>query len=335
MVIDCHAHVSAPQQLWAYRALLLANRGVDGPKHVQISDDEIRQALEVPEIGIKGHLALLNDHGIDLQLISPRPFHLMHSEKPEKIIHWFLAEEHDFIHRQVSIFPNRFKGVAALPQCAGEPIDHVLPELERCIMELSFSGCLLNPDPYENSGLGAAPSLGERYWYPLWEKLCELDVPAVIHATTSRSPRCGYSIHMINEENIAILNLLDSSVFDDFPTLKIVIPHGGGAIPYQLGRFDADSIRKAKGRYRERLRKLYFDTVLYTKESVEFLIKTVGADRCLFGTECPGVGAVRDPDTGKQMDDLLPWFDGFNFLSSAEKRSILGENAKKVFRLGL
>jgi predicted TIM-barrel fold metal-dependent hydrolase len=333
MVIDVHAHVSAPQQLWAYRALLTANRGVDGPKRIDYTDDEIRQALSVPEIGIKGHLDLLEDHGIDLQLISPRPFHLMHSEKPEKIIHWFLEEEHNFIHRQVHLFPDHFRGVAALPQSAGEPIEKTLPELERCIRQLNFVGVLLNPDPYENNGMGEAPALDDRYWYPLYEKLCELDVPVYIHATTSRSPRTGYSVHMINEESIAVLSLLNSEVFKDFPALKVIIPHGGGSIPYQLGRFDAASLKKGGTRFRDKLRLLYYDTVMYTPESVEFLIRTVGADRCLFGTECPGVGAVVDPETAKQMDDLKPWIENYSFLSSEDRYAILEGNARKVFKL--
>lgn len=333
MIIDCHAHVSAPQQLWAYRALLLAHRGVDGPGRVEMTDDEIRHALAVPEIGAKGHLHLLDDHGTDLQLISPRPFHLMASERPAKLIDWFLEEVHNLIARQVGLFPDRFRGVAALAQAAGEPIAHTLPELERCIRRLGFVGCLLNPDPYEGTLSGEAPSLGDRYWYPLYEKLCELDIPAHVHASTSRSARSGYSVHMINEESIAILGLLNSDVFTDFPDLKIVIPHGGGAIPYQLGRFDAASLRGGKTRFRDRLRHLYYDTVLYTPEAIAFLIRTVGVDRCIFGAECPGVGAVIDPETGHQMDDTRPFIEGFDWLSDADRHALFEGNARRVFRL--
>src|SRR4029077_117637 len=132
----------------------------------------------------------------------------------------------------------------------------VLPELERCVKQLGFKGCLLNPDPYECSG-AEAPPLGDRYWYPLYEKLCELDVPAHIHATGSHSERTPYTVHFINEETIAVYNLLNSSVLKDFPALKIVVSHGGGAIPYQLGRFDAGSVRRGE-RFRDAMRKLYY-----------------------------------------------------------------------------
>ena len=177
---------------------------------------------------------------------------------------------------------------------AGDPIQNAIPELERCVKQLGFVGCLLNPDPYENSGT-EAPPLGDRYWYPLYEKLCELDVPAHIHGTGSRSERSPYSVHFINEESIAVFGLVNSNVLNDFPKLKIVVSHGGGAIPYQLGRFEAPSLRRGTGgRFSDGMRKLYYDTVLYTEDALRLLIKTVGVDRCLFGTECPGIGSSVD-----------------------------------------
>jgi predicted TIM-barrel fold metal-dependent hydrolase len=297
-----------------------------------VSDDEIRAALNHSEIGPKGHLEALKHHGTDVQLISPRPFQMMHSEKPARLVRWFAEECHNVINRQTQLYPNQFFGVASLPQAAGAPIQEALPELERCVKQLGFVGCLLNPDPYENSGQ-EAPAMGDRYWYPLYEKLCELDIPAHIHTTSSRSDRVSYSVHLINEGTIAILGLLNSDVFKDFPKLKIIMSHGGGAIPYQLGRFDAPSLRgKGAERFRDRLRLLYFDTVLYTGPALELLIKTVGADRCLFGSECPGVGSVVDPDTGETMDHIRPHIDKFDCLPQADREKIFAGNARKVYR---
>jgi len=80
VIIDCHGHVSAPAQLWAYKAGLLASRGSHGRGGVKVSDDELKAALNHAEIGPKGHLDALREHGTDVQLVSPRPFQLMHSE---------------------------------------------------------------------------------------------------------------------------------------------------------------------------------------------------------------------------------------------------------------
>ena len=333
MIIDCHGHVSAPAQLWAYKATLLAARGSHGRGGVKVSDDEMRIALNHSEIGPKGHLDALKHHGTDVQLISPRPFQLMHSEKPAKLVHWFAEECHNIIKRQTEMYPNQFLGVASLPTVAGRPVQEALPELERCIKQLGFVGCLLNPDPFENSG-EEPPAMGDRYWYPLYEKLCELDVPAHIHTASSRSERVSYSVHLINEGTIAVLGLLSSNVFKDFPKLKIIVSHGGGAIPYQLGRFDAPSLRSKNAvRFRDQLQQLYFDTVLYTAPALELLIKTVGADRCLFGSECPGVGSAIDPDTGQTMDNIRPHIENFGWLSQQDRDKIFSGNARKVFNL--
>ena len=330
MIIDCHGHVSAPAELWAYKATLLAHRGSHGRGGVKISDEELIAAANKAEHWPAGHLDLLKKHRTDRQLISPRPFQMMQSEKPGKLVHWFTEEVNTLIHRQCKLLPDRFVPVAGLPQAAGEPIENVFPELERCV-KLGFKGCLLNPDPYENSGT-EAPGLGERYWYPLYEKLCELDIPAHIHSTGSRSERTPYSLHFINEESIAVFNLVNSSVLEDFPTLKILVSHGGGAIPYQLGRFESASLR-GKQRFSTKLRKLYFDTVLYTPAALRLLIETIGAEHCLFGTECPGVGSSINPETGETMDDIAPYIERFDWLSAADKKAIFEDNVRKLFRL--
>lgn len=333
MIIDCHAHVSAPTELWAYKALILSHRGAHGRGGVNVTDDEIRAAANKKEMAPVGHLDMIKKVGTDMQLLSPRPFQLMHSQKPSRLVHWFTEECNNIIHRQTKIFPDTFVGVCGLPQAAGDPIENVLPELKRCVNELGFRGCLLNPDPYENSGT-EAPALGDRYWYPLYEALCELDVPAHIHATGSHSERAPYTLHFINEETTAVFGLVNSKVLDDFPGLKIIVSHGGGAIPYQLGRFQSGSMRAKEGdRFHDRMKKLYYDTVLYSEGALRLLIETVGAERCLFGAECPGVGSSVNPATGRTMDDIRPYIEGFDWLSAKDKKLIFEDNAHRLFRL--
>ncbi|PQA87632.1 amidohydrolase family protein [Hyphococcus luteus] len=333
MIIDCHGHVSAPADLWVYKSLLLSHRGEHGRKFPEISDEELLRYANKKEMAPCGHLDMLDRVGTKLQLLSPRPFQMMHSEKPGKLVHWFTEESNNIIARQVELMPDRFIGVAGLPQVAGDPVEVVLPELERAVVKLGFKGCLLNPDPFENSGV-EPPPLGDRYWYPLYEKLCELDVPAHIHSAGSRSERAPYTLNFLLEETMAVYGLLVSDVFKDFPDLKIVVSHGGGAIPFHVGRFRASAIRRG-GDFIEEMRNLYYDTVLYSEEALRLLIKTVGADRCLFGAECPGVGSAVDPDTGVTLDDIAPFIKGFEWLSEEEKTMIFSGNAKKVFKLDI
>jgi len=333
VIIDCHGHVSAPAELWAYKANLLSHRGEHGRRMAEVTDEEILYYANKKEMAPCGHLDMMDQAGIDLQLMSPRPFQMMHSAKPGKLVHWFTEETNNIIARTVKLLPNRFVGIAGLPQVAGDPIENVLPELERCVRTLDFKGCLLNPDPFEN-GTEEAPALGDRYWYPLYEKLCELDVPAHIHATGSQSDRTPYSLHFINEESIAVFGLVNSNVFKDFPNLKIVVSHGGGAIPYQIGRFQSGGLRKGGADFLEGMRNMYYDTVLYSEEALRLLIKTVGVDRCLFGSECPGVGSVINPKTGQTMDFIKPLIEKFDWLSDADKQMIFEGNARRLFNLG-
>ena len=333
MIIDCHAHVSAPKAYWAYKAGLVSHRGSHGRGQIRMTDDDILAAWNAKEMAPTGHLDHMSACGIDMQCISPRPFQMMHSEKPKKIVHYWTEETNNLIHRSCELMPNRFIGIAGLPQAAGEPISECLPELERCISELGFRGCILNPDPYENGGI-KAPPLGDRYWYPLYEKLCELDAIAHIHATGSREPeREPYTLHFINEETTAVFGLINSTVLDDFPELKVLVSHGGGAIPYQLGRFDSASARRGGERFRDRMRKLYYDTVLYTPEALELLIRTIGVDRVLYGAECPGVGSAVNPDTGRTFDDIVPYLQKFDWLSASDRSKILEMNARSLFKL--
>jgi OH-DDVA meta-cleavage compound hydrolase len=333
MIIDCHAHVSAPAELWAYKASIISHRGAHGRGKVNVTDEQIRHAVEEHKESFPHpHLHYIDKVGTNMQLISPRPFQLMHSEEA-KLVQWFQEEVNNIIYRETKLYPDRFIGVAGIPTAAGEPLDMAIAELERCVNELGFKGTLLNPDPYENTGIHP-PAMGDRYWYPLYEKLCELDVPAHIHGTGSRSPREPYSLRFINEETTAIFGLINSDVFKDFPELKIVVSHGGGAMPYQLGRFQAGSMRRPEGdRFIDGMHKLYFDTVLYTKDAIELLLKVVGPERALFGAECPGVGSKINPDTGREMDDIAPYFHEIDFINDTDREMIFYGNAKKVFNL--
>lgn len=335
MVIDIHGHISAPPELYAYQANLLASRGSQRKSHFKVDDERVEKTL-------KPHLKFLEEFGIDMQLISPRPYTLMHHEKPEKIVHWYVEACNDLIARQCKMYPKIFRGVAALPQGVGSDLKICFEELERCVKGLGFVGCLINPDPGAR-GDDSTPAMSEEYWYPLYEKLVEFDIPGLIHASTSLSSRLGYTLHFVNEESIAVLSIVNSRVFQDFPKLKLIVPHGGGAIPYQIGRFMATRYPSRRNidrdaypvnEYFENVaKKLYYDTCLYTQEALELLFKVMGPEHCLFGTEAPGAGSAMNPKTGRAMDDLKTSIETIEWLSSKDRTDIFEDNAKRLYRL--
>lgn len=322
MIIDAHGHTVAPPEVYEYQAKMIANRtAMKAPK---LSDDLVESHLQK-------HVDLLDGVGTDVQFISPRPYTMMHSLISEKVVRAWVESVNDLIARQCRLRPERFRGVAGLPQFRGTDPRGCLDELERCVTDLGFVGCLLNPDPMEGDA-PAPPGLGDPFWYPLYEKLCELDVPALIHSASCSTPRESYSLHFITEESIAVVSLVNSTVLEDFPNLKIMVGHGGGAIPYQLGRFRAPYLkRKGSDSFEARLKRLNFDTCVYSEAGLELLLKVVGPENCLFGTETPGTGSAFDPDLGRSLDDLKPVIEGMANLSQADKDAIFEGNAKRLY----
>ena len=174
--------------------------------------------------------------------------------------------------------------------------------------------------------------MGSDWWYPLWEKMVELDVPCTVHASASLNPAMHLTnAYYIAHHNSAAVEILKSQVFKDFPKLKIVIPHGGGAIPYQWNRQRGLHVKEGLEPFEESARRVYWDMAIYDKESMELLIKRVGADNVLFATEMFGAVNAIDPKTGRNFEDLVPIFRSIDWLTDEERYKITEGNARKLF----
>lgn len=323
MIIDSHAHVVVPNESYKYMAELVASRA-NPSASPSLPDESVRKAGQTI-------IDIMDKVGTDIQFLSPRPYMQMHSVKPSKVTELWTRHMNDLVFRTVQMFPKRFRAVTGLPQYRDESPANCFAELEFRVKEQGFIGCLLNPDPTEGDG-APPPGLGEEFWYPLYEKLCELDIPALIHSAGSCSPRESYTLKFINEESIAIISLMNSKVFEKFPNLKLIVPHGGGAIPYHMGRFRAWSVRKPNEQFfDDKLKRLHFDTTTYDKDALELLFKVVGPDRVLFATENPGTGSATDPKTGRAYDDLKPVIEEISFLSEEDRRNIFECNCTKLY----
>jgi 4-oxalmesaconate hydratase len=322
MIIDSHAHVVLTDECYKVMATLTGGRNNPPTGGKLPSDAIIRRAAE-------SLLKQMDEVGTDVQLISPRPYLQMHSLAPATVPLMWARYVNNLIHKQCEMFPDRLKGVAGLPQFRDTSPSNSIAELERCVNELGFVGCILDPDPTEGDG-APPPGLGDPFWYPLYERLCALDVPALVHSAGCCHPRESYTLKFVNEASIACVSLATSKVFDDFPTLKLIISHGGGAVPYQIGRFRAGAARRGRS-FDEQLRKLYFDTCLYSKEGLELLFEVVGADNCLFGTERPGTGSAHNKEWGHDFDVLKPVIESIDWLTAEDRHKIFQGNSRKLF----
>ena len=194
-------------------------------------------------------------------------------DRRENLVLQITQSVNDMIARSVKLHPERFVGIGAIPQAAGQPISFCLEELERCVLELGFVGLKINPDPGE--GATETPHMGDEYWYPLYEKMVELDVPALIHGGPfrfSREPELGY---FVEEEAVAAWAILRSPrVFQDFPNLNwssataaATSPtRRAGAAPFRMNAMQRDPNAHYES-FDESMRRLYYDTVLYDGEA--------------------------------------------------------------------
>jgi 4-oxalmesaconate hydratase len=330
MIIDCHGHyTTAPKQLEAWRKQQIEDLGK--PAHapskgaLTIGDDQIRASLEGAQLRIQ------RERGTDLTIFSPRAMGMSHHIGNETTSRHWSEHCNDLIHRVCRLYPENFVGVCQLPQSPGVPPQGCIPELERCVKELGFIGCNLNPDP--SGGYWTDPPLTDKWWYPLYEKMVELDVPAMIHVSASCNPNFhGTGAHYINGDTTAFMQLVTSDLFRDFPTLKFIIPHGGGAVPYHWGRYRGIAQDMGRPPLKELLlNNVFFDTCVYHRPGIELLLKVIPADNILFASEM--VGAVRgvDPETGHYYDDTKRYIDSIEWLPAADREMIYHRNVSKVY----
>ena len=176
MIIDCHGHYTTePKDLHRFRkdqTEAVKNKTALPPRAgLKMSDDEIRESLE------QNQIRLQKERGTDLTIFSPRASGMGHHIGDEGVSLVWTEICNDLIHRCVTLFPKNFIGVCQLPQSLGVDPRNSAKELERCVVEMGFVGCNLNPDP--SGGYFNAPPLTDKWWYPFYEKMIELDVPAM------------------------------------------------------------------------------------------------------------------------------------------------------------
>jgi 4-oxalmesaconate hydratase len=328
MVIDCHGHyTTAPKELQAFRDSQIAalkDPSMARPRTLaSLTDDQLRESVQ-PQLKFQ------NDRGTDVTIFSPRASAMAHHIGDAATSLDWSRHCNDLVHRVCTLFPKNFVAVCQLPQTPSAPLANCIDELERCVNELGFIGCNLNPDP--SGGHWTAAPLTDRFWYPFYEKLVELDVPAMVHVSASCNANFhATGAHYINADTTAFMQFLQADLFKDFPTLRMIIPHGGGAVPYHWGRYRGLAQDMKRPPLTELIRdNVFFDTCVYHQPGIDLLMKVVPADNILFGSEM--VGAVRgiDPETGHYYDDTKRYVENAA-IADADRRKVLEGNARTVY----
>jgi 4-oxalmesaconate hydratase len=293
LIIDCHGHfTTAPKALEDWRNRQIT--GIKDPSAMPRPSDLKISDDDLREAIETNQLKLMKERGSDLTLFSPRASFMAHHIGDFQVSSTWAAICNELVFRVSRLFPNHFVPVAMLPQSPGVDPATCIPELEKCVKEYGAVGINLNPDP--SGGHWTSP--------PLTDK----------HDTT------------------AFMQLIQGDLFKDFPTLKFLIPHGGGAVPYHWGRFRGLAQELKKPLLSEHvMNNVYFDTCVYHQPGIDLLNTVIPVKNVLFASEM--IGAVRgiDPTTGHYYDDTKRYIESSTILSAQDKHQIYEANTRRVF----
>lgn len=322
-IVDCQSHIF-PR---AYAELLTRNRnslrasGGDGVYLIDYGGVQ-RFRLNLDDYSPARKLADMDANGVDMSVISvniPTPDML----EPE------LAAEgaricNDAIAELCAKHPERFIGIASLPL---NDAPAAISELDRAATELDMRGIFL---PSHINGL----PVDEARFEPIYARAAALSAPLVLHPTVptwgnaisehSMIPMIGFMV----DTSYAMLRLILSGIMERHPRLTIVHPHCGGALPYVMGRVVEQTEVKRRGRDhieqspRETYRRVYIDLVSPDDLAVDFAFRFAGADKLLFGSDHPWVS----------IDAIMRHVRALD-CSADDMAKILGENARKLFRI--
>jgi 4-oxalmesaconate hydratase len=328
MIIDIHGHyTTVPQALHEFRKQQLS--GAEAPHRIveqaaTISDEDIRASIA------NGQRQFQIERGTDITIFSPIAGAMAHHLGDATISRYWTEACNNTIKRVCDMFPDNFVGVCQLPQSPGVSPANCIDELKRCVNELGFVGANLNPDP--TGGYWTDPPMNDRHWHPLYEALVELDVPAMIHVSSSCNPHFHHTgAHYINGDTSVFMQLVEHDLFKDFPTLRFVIPHGGGAVPYHWGRYRGLAQDMGKPVLEDHLlNNVFFDTCVYHTPGVDLLTKVIPTKNVLFASEMIGAIRGKDPHTGHYFDDTKHYMDQLD-LDDAERQMIFEDNARRVY----
>jgi len=326
VIIDIHGHyTTAPGELQAFRDAQLAH--LADPERAAatlaaISDDQVRDSVA------NNQLKVLSERGGDVMLFSPKASGMEHHVPDPATAEAWARASNDLVHRVSELFPEHFAPVAQLPQTPGGELGGVIAEVRRTVGELGFVGVNVNPDP---SGTWAGKPVTDESWFPLWEVIEELDVPAMVHVSTACNPNFHtLGAHYLNADTSVFVQLLASDLFDRFPRLRLVLPHGGGAVPYHWGRYRGLAVRNGWQDPSELLRNVFFDTCVYHQPGIDLLTEVIPTENLLFASEMLGAVRGADPATGIGWDDTLQYVTGAG-LAEADYAAVTEGNARRVY----
>ena len=327
MIVDSHQHfvrLARHSDVEGFRDAQLAGNNPDSLP--QLSDADVTKNLQAV-------LGLMTTRKIDMAFASPRAKAMAtHDGTAEQNAIW-ADLNNSLVLRSCHLNPGKFAPVGMLGQHPTCPSDKIAMQMERWAGEGFVA---FNFDPDGTGGMWTNQPFTGKHNYPVFAAAEALDVPLVMHGSESINKNFPHTAvqYLIADITGFVQLMMAKELFKDFPKLRFLIPHGGGALPCQMARWRAiskfyswpgpDAVL-ASGN-------VFVDTCVYSHLNMKTLFEQVPLDNILFGSECDGAfpGIVND-ETGDHVDNTRRYVDDNATLTSAQKEQVFSGNAKRVY----
>ncbi len=328
--VDIHCHVHTPAADAMVAGVFTAERDATMRFANERTREVQRQQAERTQIqltSVEKRLADMDAMGIEIQAISPAPVQMYYWTEPDLGLATARVVN-DNIAQIVARHPDRFAGMGTVPLQAPEL---AVAELERLVGSLGMRGV-------EISSNVAGEDLSAERFRKFFAHVEELGVVLFMHPsgfTEGRRFADHYFSNVIGiplESTIAVHHLIFGGVLDAYPGLKLVVAHGGGYLPAYSGRIDhaaaarPDACEKISADPTSYLKRLHFDTMVFTHHQLEYLVAQYGADHVLMGTDYPyDMGEV----------DPIGFIEGARRLSTDDRKAVFGGNAARLLDINI
>ncbi|WP_029004882.1 amidohydrolase family protein [Azorhizobium doebereinerae] len=291
MRIDIHSHVIPPRMVDAIAADpagFAARVTAEGGTRRMVHDQGYVYPLFDEFIDVSAKLKAMDRKGLDVSVVSTAP---------PMFYYWAQADlaakaarlVNDGIAEMVAEAPDRLRGMASVPM---QHPELAVAELERAVSAHGFRAV-------EIGTTIEGVQLADPRFRPFLRRARELDVLVFIHPYYVGSKAGLEEYYLTNlagnpaDTAVALANLIFSGALDELSGLKLLAAHGGGYLPYQIGRLVHGHTVRGEARARtlsspkELLKSLYFDTLVFDPQALRFLIDLVGAEHVCLGTDAP------------------------------------------------
>ncbi len=309
--VDFHAHLIDPAVYRETQAWSVFAQTTDAGRAASV----IARMADLDE-----RIAAMDAMGVHVQVLSSSLVHqCTYDAEPAHALR-LDAAMNETIARAVAAHPDRLRGLGSVPlQAPGLAV----AELTRCMTELGLSGVTISTRVRDRE-------IGDAALRPFWDAAQALGAVVFIHPAGNHDPRfrnwqLWNSVGQSFEEAMAIASLFYEGVLDAYPKLKIVVSHGGGYMPFYLGRIARNYVEKPATRANmskppvDYVRMLHYDTCVYDPDTLAYLVHLVGAERVVMGSDYP-VGEIKPAEFVRDCAAL----------DAARQEMVLSANAARL-----